>query len=718
MNKKFERFIRQDQLVLTAIILWVSLDFLILGKYSRVLVGDEGDSVLSGLLSMSHTDQLRPLWTPYAVAGTDRLATTFFPELWSALFHIFPGWLTYQISRVFIVAGGVCGIFWLCRNKFKLSRLAALFAALLAAIQLGDARLFMSPVAYMPIVIVTLNYLFEDIKSLSRWVIAGAICIFYTSSSLPQFMILFAPAFAALWFLFIEGLTNFRNPRVWRQWIIIVLFFMFVYLFRGQELLALLFNAPMSMRAEWGFYKLSVSEAIDQGLAIMRDALDPSGLISFWPYANINATLLAFYLAIAVAVVTRLRDPLLRRLLLLIVACATLVVFMPVVRTLLYDVMPAIRGFSVNKLWDFAFVAVMPAAGFAYHVLESRTTDSKFGNDAYNFQRWIRAAPFIFLIAFSLIEKGISTPREWITQGSYKQIYESPVIENLARSVKAKGEPVRVASFQMYDMFVNAYGLESPGGQVDMYSKRYNQLWERILDPSIDDDLVRKKYLSTSSTLELGHTFVKADKLPERLIGDLFRLNLLSLVNVGYILSRDRLLDPELKLVNDDAPKRPWSSLSVTEKVLISAADNFQGRRHLYVYENTAVLPRYFLAEKLTVLDDRTAVLDALSESTTKALRKTAFISRDDWPETYIPPPYSANGQIRLNKYSADEIVFSTNLAGPGLLVVTNSFSPFWSCLINGKPATIHPVDLTFWGVELPENAKTVTFRYEPPYGL
>lgn len=716
MNQKFKRFIQQDRLVLTAIVLWFSLDFFILGKYSRVLVGDEGDSILPALLSMAHTDVLRPFWSRFAIAGTDRLATTYFPELWSALFHFLPGWLVYQVARVFIVAGGVCGIYWLCRDKFDLSRMPALFATLLAAIHLGDTQLYMSPVALMPIVILTLNYLFADLKSFWRWGLAGVVGALYSTSALPQFIIFFAPIFAALWFLCVEGLVDFRQPQVWRQWAVIVLFFVFVYLLRSQEILALVLNAPFSMRADWSQYNLSVSQAMNQGLTTMRDALGPNGLFSIWPYANINTPLLAFYLALVTAIFTRLRDFRLRRLLLLMTISAILIVFMPLIRTLLYDEIPAIRGFSFNKLWSFAFVAGMPAAGLAYQSLATCFADGKSGNDAQDIRRWLRAAPFLFLIAFSVIEKGVSTPREWISQGNYKQLFESPVIKSLAESVKIRGEPVRVASFQMYNMYVNAYGLESPGGQVDMYPKSYNQFWERVLEPSINDDPVRKKYLSMGYQLELGHTFSKIDKLPERLFGDSFRLNLLSLANVGYILSRDRLLDPELKLVNKDAPEKPWSALSVREKIMTSAADNFRGRTHLYVYENTAVLPRYFLAGELQVLDDRMAVLDALSESSAAALRKTAFIARGDWPETSTPPAYSASGHVRLKKYSADKIVFSTDLTGPGLLVVTNSFSPFWSCLIDGKPAIIHPVDSTFWGVELPEEAKSVIFFYDPPY--
>ena len=716
MNKNLERFIGRDWLVLSAIILWVSLDFFILGIYSRVLVGDEGDSILPALLSMPHMDITRPLWNAFSVAGTDRLATTFAPDLWSTLFRFVPGWLAYQITRVFFVTVGVLGVYFLGRKKFALSREAGLFSALLTGLYLGHAHLYIMPIAFTPVVILALDHLLENLNAPKRWVIIGIVGFFFAISAYPQYLLLFAPVFFTLWYLFIGCLSDFRKPHIWQQWAVIVLFFVFVYVLRGQEILALFFNAPLSTRPDWAHYNLSITGATSQGLAIMRGALSPDRLLSVWPYFNLNTPMLAFYLSLVAAFTTKMRDPWLRRLLLLMVVCAFLVVFMPIIRTLLYDAVPVIRGFSINKLWGFTFVAVMPAAGLAYQIFKARLAADKLGKVGQGIQGWLRATPFILLLIVSVVEKGISSTREWITQGSYKQIFESPVIKNLAKSVKTRGEPVRVASFQMYDSYVNAYGLESPGGQVDMYSKRYGEFWNKIVEPSINDDLVRKDYLVSGSTLEFGHIFSKIDKVSERFFGGSFRLNLLSLANVGYILSRDQLLDPELKLINKDAPETPWSALSVREKIMASAADNFRGRTHLYVYENMAVLPRYFLAGQLQVLNNRAAVLDALSERSASALRKTAFVARDDWPKAATPQLYSTSGQIKLEKYGADEIAFSTQLAGPGLLVVTNSFSPFWTCRINGIWAKIFPIDATFWGVELPKGAKSVTFSYEPPY--
>lgn len=708
MHKWVEKLLAQDRIVLPAIILWVSLDLFILGKYSRVLVGDEGSSIIPTLLSMAHMDAIRPLWTPFTVAGTDRLATTFAPDLWSVLFRYLPGWLAYQIARLFLSTVAVIGTYLLARKKIGLSREAGLFTALLAGVYLGRIAFYIMPVAFVPLVILAIGHLLEDMRAPRRWALAGLTGFFYSVSSLPQFMIVFAPAFVALWFLCVEGLIDFRRLFVWRRWAVIGLFFIFVYALRYQELLALLFNAPLSMRGDWASYDLSVMEAFGQGLKILQGSLGSPIPFAFYPYAHLNAPLLCFYLFIAAFIYSGGKDPKARRLMILIASCAALIVLMPAVRTLLYDTVSAIRGFSFNKLAGFAKMAMLLGGGFAYQTLQSRPGRSP----------WATRAMVVLVLSFGLLELTISAPREWITQGSYKQIFESPVIKKLAETVKAKGQPVRVASFQMYDMYVNAYGLESPGGEVDLYPKRYNEFWNKIHEPSIDNDPVRKKYLSSGYKLQLGLTFSNVDKRPEHLFADSFRLNLLSLANVGYILSRDRLVDLELKLLNGDAPATPWFALSNREKIITSAADNFRGRTHLYVYENTAVLPRYFLARQLRVLDNRAGVLDTLAGQSAGALRETALIAKEDWPGSKTHKTYSARGRVKLEKYTADEIVFATELTGPGLLVVTNSFSPFWTCRVNGKPVPIHPIDATFWGVELPKDAKSVTFKYDPPYRL
>ena len=67
---------------------------------------------------------------------------------------------------------------------------------------------------------------------------------------------------------------------------------------------------------------------------------------------------------------------------------------------------------------------------------------------------------------------------------------------------------------------------------------------------------------------------------------------------------------------------------------MITIAGNFTGRTHLYVYENSDVLPRFFLADRLRVLESGAAVLDALAAADLDDLRRTAFVERAVLPLT------------------------------------------------------------------------------------
>ena len=119
-NMNITRLIRSQRTLMVGLILWLSVQYFVLGPYSLVLFGDEGDSHLSGLLSQPHLDTQFPLWAPFAAAGTDRLALGYSPPMLAVLFNIFPGWLAYAIAHMAMTAGAAVGIFMLCRKCLRL----------------------------------------------------------------------------------------------------------------------------------------------------------------------------------------------------------------------------------------------------------------------------------------------------------------------------------------------------------------------------------------------------------------------------------------------------------------------------------------------------------------------------------------------------------------------------------------------------------------------
>ena len=219
-----------------------------------------------------------------------------------------------------------------------------------------------------------------------------------------------------------------------------------------------------------------------------------------------------------------------------------------------------------------------------------------------------------------------------------------------------------------------------------------------------------------------GHTdlgsmtsLLSIESRSEWLLKDFVNLNLLSLANAGLIVSRDKLNDPELHLIS--GPEQPWSSLTRNEKIQTNLKANFSAEKPLYIYRNLLVLPRAFSVEKLRVLDTDQQVLSALGEARLDELSRTAFASQSD-----LPPDFdkTTNLEVRtttLSEYDGDRIVVDLGQStGPTLLIVSNSYRPYWESFVDGIKTPIFPVDHTFWGVVIPTEAKQVVFKYQAPY--
>ena len=284
-------------------------------------------------------------------------------------------------------------------------------------------------------------------------------------------------------------------------------------------------------------------------------------------------------------------------------------------------------------------------------------------------------------------------------------------MQQLAEDIRRSGVPTRVASFQMYPNYPNAYGIETAGGYQALTALRYWQFWTKVMAPGAD------KFPSATGDLDLGRVILSPHEHRARWdLAELYDANLLSLVNVRYVLSRDRLEAPSLKLLQ--GPEKPWSTLDVGQKVLSNIVGNFTGRTHLYVYENSDVLPRFFLADRLRVFESGATVLDALAAAGLDDLRRTAFVER-----AMLPPPLTENvglssGTVSLSLYEADRIRLSLDMKGASVLIGTNSYSPFWRAFVDGVETPLFPADHAFWGIYLPQGAKTVELLYDPPYRL
>jgi hypothetical protein len=140
------------------------------------------------------------------------------------------------------------------------------------------------------------------------------------------------------------------------------------------------------------------------------------------------------------------------------------------------------------------------------------------------------------------------------------------------------------------------------------------------------------------------------------------------------------------------------------------------------VYENPGAFPRAFLTGAVDVRADQPAVLASLATATADDLRRTSFVTAGDLDRlgplgaTIPRVGAGAAGTAAIVQDDPDRVAVDIGPSKPGVLVLTDAWSPGWVADVDGRPATIAQVDGAFRGVAVDAGSRRVTFRYEPGF--
>jgi hypothetical protein len=662
--------------------LWLGLEYFALGPFSYFDIHDTGDyspmTVEIGRLSTGGG-----LWLPWTVCGTDRLSNNLSRvSLSGLLFRFLPGWLAYQVM--------VLGQFFCCayfsyrlaRDRLVFEERHALFAGLAALVCLEawpSSETVFSPGyeggwAMLPLALWALEGA-ADPRARCPWLRVIALGLLNGVCSSLALSLPFCLAITALWFAVVRG--N-RSPRLWGLY---VLFCSASALPHLQTAWALTLNAAFSQRAHRA--PGVASWATLQGEVLVNLFQDPP--------------ILPLVIALAGLAFGGWRDGLLWRLLGSFLICAAGGEFVEYLKSGHLEWAGPLRGFSfVRCRMICPFLSSIAAArGLAFLPKDPRVLG--LGVTA------------LLLQTVPLKLRNIS---DWYFMGGYTAMYESPILKDIAAR---REEPFRVATFThgLAPAAANAYGLETADGNLNLYQGTYHRFWAKVIEPLIAQDSHYRDFFlkrGNSASLFMGDA--------EPFIGGLtfskfYRLNLLSLANAKYLISRIPLLHPDLAELHAPAP---WPRTDRAARLRLRLREIVSGKTHLYVYENTTSLPRAFLAAGVRYFPDDARLLDALAATDPETLRATVFL-HERFAAGLGDGPFSP-GRVSFWAHAADRLELTANARGPALLVLTNSYSPFWRCEVDGVAAEIMPAYGTFWGVRLPPGARRITFRYAPPYKL
>ena len=691
---------------------WLSLEYVALGPFSYVRIPENADINLPARLSVAREVAHHTLgyWTPQRAGGSDRLSQLMGCGIDVLAFLYLPGWLAYGLvifAQRFVAS---YFSFRLARDQLELGLLPSLYVGLAYSLYshevfggFADTFTLYDGLALpgLPLILWLLGRLNERKMLAGMAIAAGAGVFLALSSGFPIAVFLFP--LVVIWFAIIRPAPN-RSI-----WLYISSFLGGWIVGSSPYLWATYVNAAGSHRAQWDVTHLR-GRLVSEGITTFRVARD-------------NA--LALALTVLGLIATRGRARLLLMLFATMLAC---VAFLPV-HLLALKMLAGHLGFLAGFTFDRVFL-LLPflasvAGGVALeHIGRGWTiaTEDDLGAPVLRFQTLLACTALCLVVWQSVLLKQ-ETGWEMKEGSNYASIFERPDLIELRRAT-ANDAPFRVVSAGDYPDYVWAYGLESADGYVPLYAKRYQEFWEKVIDPVLstrpwlrDSGYGNAIYLFTPET-RLAPSLSLPAQAPIRFDRN-YNLKLLSLANVRFVVSPVELETTTLKLLGSQF--RGTQLGLVTNSRFHTFLGLFRGYPPgppLYVYENPSVLPRFFLAGRKEVFAQGDQLLSALQQASVDALRSTAYLESGRPAQVELADVHDGGGQVALRQYSADRISLDTDSDSGKVLIVTNTYNQFWKAEVDGASAAIFPVDHTFQGIHVGAGRHRVVLQYDPPYAI
>ncbi|GEM_PF-6332822 len=675
--------------------LWLCLEYIVLGPFSAIPIFDYADSWVPAqhALKTNFFSHGLTYWLPYEGCGVDRLAQDYFhtyiPNLLSL---VLPLWLSNPVHIFLQYFLAMFFLFRVCREHLGMSDTSSTLAGILFAM-FCQFNPMLFGVYTFPLTL----YYFDKICLLNK---KGYVCfatvglgVLTVLLSLVVYLPYTLPILA-VWFLFVKK----RNDV--RFWTVYFLYGLTIVVLKTPSLMAFLLNAGSSHR-----------DFILPGYKTMSKDFYLASLKRLLPWVFPSVT--CFLSLVLGAYFSRLKDKRFNTFLVLIFLTtigATIFSF----AILYFRQYISLAGYQFDRfacIGSPLFYSIGIACAVEY--IPAKNISIKKLTRQINTRTISYAIIFLSLFTDTVSIK-ISRGKDWLRNGSYHANFNSRQMQEITSGNKSN-DPFRVATVAslIFPMYAATYGLESTDAYSNLYPMRYKKFWSKVILPLTQKNEKINTYFNNWGNRV--YLFPPAEiPGPEIRFRDYYNLNLLSLANTKYIISRSKLIDDDLVLVQ--TPEKEFYRLSRYDQALMRIKENFKGNSTLFIYENKLALPRFFVAGKINALENDNELLNALSAAAISSLRETIYLNKNFLGGINVDSLGLKKSEIQLSLNSPDIIRLNVKLEGNGFLVVSNSYSPYWKVSIDGKPGRILPADHAFWGVFLKEGSHQVEFSYDPPY--
>ncbi|KPA09290.1 membrane protein [Candidatus Magnetomorum sp. HK-1] len=677
--------------------LWLSSHSLLLGPYSFTQLHDNAECYLPAKMSIESIQNLYPFskWNHQWQAGSDISGTTFASDIDTLLFLLFPGWLAYGLFL--FIQRFIAGYFFyrFLSDYVDVDRASAICSGLLYSffsynsINAQWDGFFLQSGLWLPGLPFIL-WAFERIRRKDTFFsIIGAIAIgFFIGISSIYVYSMFAFVAIILWLIFI-------NPYELKKSSLLIFICIIAWLISESPfILSGLMNGPFSQRTNrgadhfllgtnWHVIKLMLKENILQIVSILIATLISRKMNkkNIW-LISFSIVFLLFFLFYNF--------------------------FFNYIQ-IHFGLFKVIKFNNIYLLFPFFITVVF---GISLALIKDMNITDVSGSKKIKVQSLI-----IFIILASLILQSIANKEivlRYMMKGHiYTNLFEHPIIKQF--SEKNSNDTFRVTTMSgpgtlLPPSSLWAYGIDTVDGTVPLHPMSYKKFWAEIIHPELKDVFMKRR----GCELAL-YSSINNDKSSS----DIFNNNMLSLLNVKYIFSTRPLRNISLKSI--DFPLNTELERGWNKRFKIRTFEFLTGKYipyfPIYVYENHNVLPRYFLVGKIKQFNDPEALLQNLKTSSIIDLRENAFVMENDINQTWKKTLNGkSHGSVSLKQQSQDQLILETNSDKSSILIVSQTYTPFWTVYVDDIKQKIFAVDYTLQGVFLTKGKHTVSFVYSPTY--
>ena len=696
MYKKISNKFKYISVIFLLWALWLSSHSLLLGPYSYTQIHDNAESYLPAKLSIETLNNLYPFskWNHQWQAGSDISGTTFVSDIDMLFFLFFPGWLAYGLFL--FTQRFIAGYFFyrLLSDYVNVDRASAICSGLLYSFFSYQSingqwdGFFLQSGLWLPGLPFIL-WAFEGIrrkKALTS--IAGTIAlgIFIGISSIYVYS-MFAFVAVTIWLIFV-------NPYKWKKSLSLIIICMLAWLISESPfIVAGIMNGPFSQRINR-----------DSGHFLLGTAWHVVKLMIKENTIQIGSILLTMLIT---------RKFYKKNILLVCFSIILLLFFL--FYSFFFNYVQIHFGFlkviRLNKVYLIVPFLITAAFGISLSLIKDLTITDKAGNNKIKFQSIIIIIVLSALVLQSVANKETAL-RNMMKGHIYANLFEHPIIKQLYE--KSKNEIFRVTTIGgsgalMPPSATWAYGFDTTDGTVPMHPMCYKKFWSEIISSEIKEEFMKRKGCEFALYLT---------KETENYSSEIFDQEMLSLLNVKYVISNIPLNNSSMKPIYfplNSELERGWN-----ERFKLRTFKFLTGKYTpyfpIYIYENKVVLPRYFLVGKIKKFENQISLIQGLKQSSINELKEYAFVQNKDVDSKWNNLEGKNHGNIFLIKESQNRLTLKTHSDKASILIVSQTYTPFWKVYVDNIECKIFTVDYTLQGVYISKGDHIVDFVYDPSY--